>query len=211
MARWRNNDGVADEGISDPSTTGLELMDVEDASSTIAQNPNNLSFLYLGTFNDCGLGWYGLFSESFFDNEADTALFRFYLYIDANDCGCISIADGKTLTISFDGGQTLTIYLPAVSSGFLFVADDGSTYWDQNLTNLAKAAPGQSGDNCPFTSNPDQLDSDGDGVGDACDCLGDLDGDGDTDGSDLALFAEGGAAMSLEEFALGFGNIFCEN
>ena len=40
-----DNDGVPDEGISDPSTTGLELMDVEDASSTIPQNPNDQSFI----------------------------------------------------------------------------------------------------------------------------------------------------------------------
>ena len=37
-------------------------------------------------------------------------------------------------------------------------------------------------DNCPNTPNPDQADTDGDGIGDACCCVGsrgDLNGDGD--------------------------------
>jgi Squalene-hopene cyclase C-terminal domain/Thrombospondin type 3 repeat/Prenyltransferase and squalene oxidase repeat len=163
-----DNDGVPDEGVSEPSTTGMEFMDVEDVSSTIPQNPNDQSFMWFGTFNGVTLGWYSLHYQSFSDHEADTSPSRFYLYVDANDCGCISIADGETLTVTFDGGQTLTVYLPDIFSGYLFVADDGSTYWDQDLTSLAKATPGEPGDNCQFTYNPDQLDSDGDGIGDAC-------------------------------------------
>jgi hypothetical protein len=163
-----DNDGVPDEGISEPSTTGIELMDIEDVSSTIPYNPNDQSFIWFGTFSGITLGWYGLYYQAFFDDEADTIPSRLALYVDANDCACISIAEGETLTITFDGGQTLIVYLPAISSGYLFIADDGSTYWDQNLTSLAKAAPGEPGDNCPFTPNPDQLDSDGDGIGDAC-------------------------------------------
>jgi hypothetical protein len=43
-------------------------------------------------------------------------------------------------------------------------------------------------DNCPSTPN-DQMDRDRDGIGDACQCMGDFEYDGDVDGSDLAVFA----------------------
>lgn len=40
-------------------------------------------------------------------------------------------------------------------------------------------------------------------------CLGNLDGDHDVDGADLALFAAGGTSVTLEEFAGDFGKAPC--
>ncbi len=68
-----------------------------------------------------------------------------------------NIQAGDTLTLTSTDGTptTLTVYLPALSgstNSTLYVADDGSTYYDSALTNLAYGAPVEVGVSLDSTS-----------------------------------------------------------
>ncbi len=53
----------------------------------------------------------------------------------------MAVQAGDTLEIRLDGGQTLTIHLPALTEDvWLYIAPDGSTYYDEGLTKLAQGA-----------------------------------------------------------------------
>lgn len=58
----------------------------------------------------------------------------------------LNIKAGDRVNVTFDGGQQVTLFLPAltvkpVTDFNLFPATDGSTYFDVALTQLAQAAP----------------------------------------------------------------------
>ncbi len=55
----------------------------------------------------------------------------------------ILIPAGKTVTLTYDGSQTKTIYLPEYYTSqvkYVYAANDGSTYYDDQLTQLAQLA-----------------------------------------------------------------------
>ena len=55
-------------------------------------------------------------------------------------------------------------------------------------------------DNCPYDDNADQADYDGDGIGDACECMGDADSSGEVNVTDfLALLAMWGPCPGCDE------------
>ena len=56
------------------------------------------------------------------------------------------------------------------------ICDGPATLKDEEDNEICNAGPNGTGDNCPIVDNSDQKDSDGNGIGDACE--GDTDGDG---------------------------------
>ncbi len=89
------------------------------------------------------------------------------------------ITETQLLQLAQTSGQELTFTAVPVGTGVRMGVDrDNDLVLDQN-------------DNCPNVANTDQLDTNNDGIGDACPafCQADFDNDGDVDTSDTAVFA----------------------
>lgn len=122
----------------------------------------------------------------------------------------------SSVAVTADAYQALSAFLPqhparAAALGFLLAEQSPAGGWNDDAYDTARALSALQHslrgldsdgdgvpdifDNCPFVSNPDQSDTDGDGSGDACD--GDSDGDGLPDSFELAFGSDPFVADSI--------------
>ena len=100
-------------------------------------------------------------------------------YYSLGDDGSCALASPGTVAQGFDDWNNLQLgaaYMPGGTDGALSGASgDVDAFPDPQAVGTEVDADGDGidnwDDNCPFTPNPDQADSDGDGIGDACAAL----------------------------------------
>jgi len=101
------------------------------------------------------------------------------------DCSSVTIADvdgppnsGYDVSLSLDAGNIPSVAYQANEDGLLLFTRcaDSTCITDRDDDGVADTA-----DNCPDVSNTDQLDTDADDIGDACDLDDDGDGQADVD------------------------------
>ena len=119
--------------------------------------------------------------------------------------GTVCTVAGNTVTSQSAGTCTITAS-QAGNANFLAAADVARSF---DVTSPAPPPPDDSdgdgildsSDNCPLVSNADQLDTDGDGIGDACD--DDRDGDGILDSADNCPVTTNGDQIDTDSDGLG--------
>ncbi|MCF2857254.1 thrombospondin type 3 repeat-containing protein [Pseudoalteromonas sp. SMS1] len=196
-----DNDTVLDyKQLGEPSDRALRLYDlrsVKSANLRFAKNAkaklhfvkqalsDNQQFL-LGEF-DLSLHQYKAFPLT---PEQKAVQGQLLVVLDADNCECVIVNQPHSQLTIETTEQTLAIRLPShipTQGKVLFMtASDGSAYSAYSSTDHTKllnlllaGSAFVADDNCQFTPNRDQLDSDSDGKGDACDITPqDLDGDG---------------------------------
>ncbi|NLW94850.1 MAG: exo-alpha-sialidase [Chlamydiae bacterium] len=128
-----------------PCNTPLEIGDITALriAATRAQVSSGWSF-YFGLADDVygkPLG-YVYDNSNIFTDKASYAPQPAGVLVGLDQEG-IAVQAGDYVTVTYDGGQTKRVYFPAIHGDTvgLYIAHDGSTYWDRGLCDLAQAAP----------------------------------------------------------------------
>lgn len=126
----------------------LKIKDLENAHITTTRSSEEYGWTYLllnytGSvpFNEEGEGQYDN-QNIFRDGKSSEEALALRIYIARMRAEQITVPVGDSIKITYDGGQKLIIYLPEMHGDTeLYVASDGSTYYDRRLTKLAQKAP----------------------------------------------------------------------
>ncbi len=122
----------------------LKIKDLENMHITIARSSIEWGWEFsvglVGQPTISPLGTIVDNENSFKDGNSAEEPYRVWFMVQSVD-ESINVHAGDTLEITYDDGQELKIYLPRlVEDVNLFVATDGSTYYDEALTQLAQSA-----------------------------------------------------------------------
>lgn len=125
-----------------PSTTPFELLDIEFCTIGFLRGSNFNSWKYTFSPSTTGTSWgYIWDNQNTFNDGAVSGSLKPLKIVLNKISEDLNIEFRDTVTITYDGSQQLTIFLPAVISNItLYVSQDGSTYFDSSFSQLACSA-----------------------------------------------------------------------